>query len=140
MRTETQGDSMASSVRPVVDAFYAALQAGQVDALAELIERNFAPDAVLWRPDSLPGGGRTEGPEKIRQFFAAAASGGGLSSLKASRVIESVVDGTADVIVELTVLLGGFPVHAVEWWTGSGGQITELRAYYWDTAGMLGPS
>jgi hypothetical protein len=41
------------------------------------------------------------------------------------------------VFAEVSLNLGGTATSAVEWWTFNSGQVSSLRAYYWDTAAIL---
>ena len=86
-------------MRPAIEGFYRALFARDTERIGQMVDEHFAPDAVLHRPESLPGGGRTEGAGRIKRFMVGAATmqGGPLdvSEMKIARVIEGGGDEVA---------------------------------------------
>ncbi|MCG7632817.1 nuclear transport factor 2 family protein [Gordonia McavH-238-E] len=115
--------------------FYSAMANGDVPLLERVIAEDFAAAATLARPESLPGGGVLNGPEAIVGFLRRAAG-------KAPLVVDdiSVADDGSRVFATVTITLGGTKSTALEQWTMDDGKVTSIRAYYWDTAAMLGPS
>jgi ketosteroid isomerase-like protein len=131
------GQSSSDTLRPTIEAFYEALFSKDADLVSRIVDEHFAPDAVLHRPESLPGGGRTEGTDAIKRFMAGATkmSGGPLDVADMS--IATVVEGDGAVAVELAFPFAGQPAGALELWTISDLKVQSIRAFYWDTAGML---
>lgn len=122
--------------------FYAAVNAEDGDAIAELIAAKFAADVELIWPSSLPYGGTVRGAAKLgRLFFAMAGAPAPVGPDKVSVV--SIVDGGDQVAARLefdwyapgsnTAIASG----ALELWTFVDGRVTEIRAYYWDTAELI---
>ncbi|TPG32394.1 nuclear transport factor 2 family protein [Mycolicibacterium hodleri] len=126
-----------SDARSLVIEFYDALAAGDVSAVVAIVEANFADDAVLTRPKSLPGGGQTAGAGRIARFMKGAASAG-LPVQVVGVYGASAGDGT-NVFADVTIDMGNGPIRALEWWTFVDGRVTTLQAFYWDTAAMLAP-
>ena len=124
-------------MRPAVEGFYRALFARDADRVGQMVDELFAPDAVLHRPESLPGGGRTEGASRIKRFMVGAATmeGGPLdvAEMKIARVIEG---GGDEVAVELEFPFAGRPTGALEVWTVRDHKVQSIRAWYWDTHAM----
>lgn len=131
------GQTAAEDLRPPVEAFYEAMVARDGDRMAQIVDQHFAEGAVLHRPESLPGGGLTEGAGRIKRFMTAAAAmeGGPLdvATMNVARVIAS--PGT--VAVELEFPFAGKPAGAMEVWTIQDSKVTSIKAYYWDTAAMI---
>jgi ketosteroid isomerase-like protein len=121
----------------MVESFYDALFKKDGEQVAALIDEHFAPDAVLWRPESLPGGGRTEGAERIKRFMVGATKLSGPPLDVADMKVVSITEGEGRVAVELAFPFAGIDAGALELWTVADGQVTRVRAYYWDTAAML---
>ncbi|MEA2170757.1 MAG: uncharacterized protein QOF76_4057 [Solirubrobacteraceae bacterium] len=124
-------------MRDTVEAFYAALFGKDAEKIGSLVDEHFAPDAVLWRPESLPGGGRTEGAENIKRFMIGATKLSGPPLDVADMRIASITAGEDGLAVELAFSFAGIDAGALELWTIVGGKVTLLRAYYWDTKAML---
>jgi ketosteroid isomerase-like protein len=118
-----------------VRAFYDLLAQGRGDDVAKFVEGNFADDATLSRPESLPGGGSLTGSKGIAKFMRAAASG--VAGLTLRSVHQSPSSNGVSVFAEVALNLGGASTTAIEWWTFTAGRVTSLRAYYWDTAAVL---
>jgi len=131
-----------SDLRVMVDSFYGALNARDVESLGQIVDESFAPDAILRRPESLPGGGAMEGAAKIKKFMTAIATMEGgpmdVSALRVHEVIEHAGEEADHVVVELRFPFNGSPMSALEWWTLRDLKVVEIRAYYWDTAAMVG--
>jgi hypothetical protein len=58
--------------------------------------------------------------------------------MQIERVLESTSGDVDDVGVELSFAWNGTPTSAFEWWVVRDLKVIEVRAYYWDTAMMLG--
>lgn len=127
--------SFVTDTRSIVTGLYDALTAGDGAAVAAIVEENFAVDAVLTRPDSLPGGGATEGVGHIARFMKGAAAA--RPTVRIRGVYETSVGGVTDVFVDLTIDMGGGPVPALEWWTFAEDKVVAIKAFYWDTAALL---
>jgi hypothetical protein len=134
--------SEKSDPRLIVESFYGALTSGDASVLERVIDENFAPDAQLVRPGSLPGGGTVAGRERIKRMMTAVAADerGPLNvrHMCVARVLECAGEDHDDLGVELHFSWQGTPTSAFEWWVLRDLQVTEIRAYYWDTAMMLG--
>lgn len=124
---------MSDSPEHVVKTFYRAMATGDVPELERVIAQAFAPTATLARPESLPGGGVLTGSEAIVAFLRRAAG-------KAPLVVDdiAVADDGNRVFATVTITLGGMTATALEQWTVDDGKVSSIRAYYWDTAAMLG--
>jgi hypothetical protein len=142
MSPEAMQPAEKSDLRLIVESFYNALSARDADGVGAIIDESFAPEAILRRPESLPGGGAIDGAGKIKKFMAAvAAMEGGpmdVSSLKIHDVLEHAGEDGDSVVVELRFPFNGTQTSALEWWTVRDLKVVEIRAYYWDTAAMLG--
>jgi hypothetical protein len=130
---ERDAHEAGPSVR--VGEFYGLLADGRGDEVARFVAANFADNATLSRPDSLPGGGVLAGADRIGKFMRLAASGVAGVSLRSVHETQSS-DGVS-VFAEVAINLGGVDTTAIEWWTFSSEGVTSLRAYYWDTAAIL---
>lgn len=126
-----------SDERSIVTGFYDALAAGDVAGVVATVEENFADDAVLTRPESLPGGGATASAGRIARFMKGAASAG--LPVQVGGVYDAPSGDGTNVFVDLTLDMGNGPIRALEWWTFVDGKVISLRAFYWDTAAMLAP-
>jgi hypothetical protein len=118
-----------------VREFYDLLAHGRGDEVGMFVEANFAGDATLSRPESLPGGGSLTGAKGIAKFMRAAASG--VAGLTLRSVHQSPSGNGVCVFAEVSLNLGVAETTAIEWWTFTGDRVTSLRAYYWDTAAIL---
>jgi ketosteroid isomerase-like protein len=140
--TMTTGGTGWSDLRSMVEEFYGALAARDVAGVERVIDANFADDVTLTRPESLPGGGTLEGADRVKRLMSAVAGaqGGPLdpAQLRIERVLESTGEDADDVGVELSFSWNGTPTTSFEWWVVRDLKVTEIRAYYWDTAMMLG--
>jgi ketosteroid isomerase-like protein len=108
------------------------------DALILLVESSFAADAVVIFPDGLPYGGRIEGARRFARLLAGLASGA--SSIGPQRLrLDGLIAEGDEVVARLTFDWHASnrvstPSGALELWTFAEGKVTELKAYYWDTA------
>jgi ketosteroid isomerase-like protein len=125
------GTDAAARVRE----FYDLLIQGRGDDVAKFVEANFAEDATLTRPESLPGGGALQGAKGIAKFMRAAASA--VAGLSLQSVHQSSSPNEVSVFAHVGLSLGEAATTAIEWWTFTGERVTSLRAYYWDTAAIL---
>ncbi|KAA9160515.1 nuclear transport factor 2 family protein [Amycolatopsis acidicola] len=133
-----------SEASAVVTAFYEAVSKQDGDAVRSVVRDNFAEDAVLRWPESLPYGGSVAGKSKLERVLAGAASAGQTAGVQNLR-LTGVVDGGDTVAAQLEfdwrdpkserVVTG---TGAVEVWSFTGGRVGEIKAYYWDTAACLG--
>jgi ketosteroid isomerase-like protein len=124
---------MSYSPEQVVRSFYQAMGAGDVDSLRRVVSETFADSATLARPESLPGGGVLNGAAAIVRFLERAAG-------KAPLTVDDVVvaDDGQQVFATVTIVLGGNKTTALEKWVFDAGRVVSIRAFYWDTAAMLG--
>jgi hypothetical protein len=125
----------ADAAAVFVKTFYDMVAAGRGDDVAALVEKGFAPDASLSRPESLPGGGLVSGANRIAKFMrlaAPAVSGLQLRSVHVCQAAEEI-----NVFAELQLALGDTTTTALEWWTIRAAQVTSLKAFYWDTAAII---
>jgi hypothetical protein len=126
---------IAANAEAHVREFYDLLAQGRGDDVASFVEANFAEDATLSRPKSLPGGGSLSGARGIAKFMRAAAAG--VADLTVRSVHRSPSSNEVNVFAEVALSLGGTATTAIEWWTFTPAGVTSLRAYYWDTAAIL---
>lgn len=135
------GEGAYDNLRPTIEAFYDALIGRDGERLGQIVDEHFAGDAVLERPESLPGGGRTAGAGRIKRLLAGAAGmeDGPLDveHMEKAQVLEC---GSEHVVVELRFPFAGEPTSSLEWWTVRDLKVVSLRAFYWDTAAMLAAS
>jgi hypothetical protein len=137
-----------SDPREVVERFYAAVSAKNVDAIVQLADDRFAPDVVVREPESLPYGGSYEGLEKVKRLFTGLASP--RSPIDAEQMViaeimeaVSVADHLNHVVVAIrfpwTVPGAEEPLQtkALEWWTFTDLKVTEIQAFYWDTGACV---
>jgi hypothetical protein len=130
-----------SDMRLIVESSYDALRARDGQLVGEVVDEHFAPDAALHRPESLPGGGVTGGADKIKRFMVAAATMDGpldISKLEVHQILEHAGEDGEHVLADVRFPVPGGTVNALEWWILRDLKVAEIRAYYWDTAAMLG--
>lgn len=126
----------------IVSRFFGAIAEHDHDGLGELIDRCFQPGAVAVIPASLPYGGRVETAARLRTMFQRVASGPGPAGPQ-SIAVRGLVDGGDRVAVQLDfdwrVPGTGHDVAsgALELWSFVDGRVSEIRAYYWDTAALV---
>ncbi|MDQ1478918.1 MAG: hypothetical protein QOE62_4147 [Actinomycetota bacterium] len=138
MQHDRDDSDAPAAAAALVENFYALLTSGDAAAVAAFVSNNFAADAQLIRPKSLPGGGVRSGVERIGRFMSAAVAGGSGLELRSVHVAPGV--GSVAVFAELGLAIGESNTTALEWWTYTGGRFTSLAAYYWDTAALLAPT
>jgi ketosteroid isomerase-like protein len=143
MATQPGTCPRAASPEAVARAFYEALVAGDADTVGALADRWFAPDAVLELPPSLPYGGRVESAHRLRRMFTAMAAGAIPAGPTGLRVVSVTGDEESAAVrleFDWVATSGAEPVTsgALELWTFTEGSLTEIRAFYWDTAALLG--
>lgn len=124
---------MTLDLRTVASRFYRAMSSGDTADLSALIDSSFADEVTLSRPESLPGGGNLVGRDRVTRFVTRAA---GRAPLHVKQMMESAA-GT-DVFAHVEVRIGAEPVTALEWWTSDGTAVLSVRAFYWDTAAIVG--
>ena len=134
--------SAADTREGVVRGFYAAVAAGDTDAISSVLDDHFADDAAIEWPASLPYGGRVEGAHRLRVVFADMVSGRSAVGPGPLDVLSiSVGPGTVAAQLGFTFLTPGdaadVPSGALELWTFTAEKVSEIRAYYWDTAEIL---
>jgi ketosteroid isomerase-like protein len=113
--------------------FYDAMASGSVEDLEEALSENFVDEATLSRPESLPGGGVLAGRPAIAAFLRRAA---GKAPLAVNRIMTDA--SGANVFATVTITLAGQDIEAIEWWSFEGGSVVSIRAFYWDTAAIVG--
>ena len=128
-------DTTGSDAASRVQGFYELLAQGRGDDVAAFVEANFAEDAVLSRPESLPGGGSLAGAARIAKMMRAAAAG--VTGLSVRAVHSADAADSVQVFAEISLQLAGAETTALEWWTFTGSQVSSMRAFYWDTAALL---
>lgn len=128
----------------IVADFYAALSGGDPEAVAALIDAQFAEDAAIEWPPSLPHGGRIEGSRRLRGLFSGIAKAGDQAGATNLTLVRTIGDG--DHVVawiafdwknpgsDVTA-----PNSALEVWSFSEGLVREIRAFYWDAAAITQP-
>jgi len=123
----------------VVRAFYDAVATGDSSALSEIVATSFREDASITWPEGLPYGGRVEGSRRLARLFAGMASSP-VPVGPAGLEVVSIVDGGAQVAAQLEFRwhapgsAESIASGALELWTFDQGLVSEIRAYYWDTA------
>jgi ketosteroid isomerase-like protein len=126
----------------VVSGFYDAINAKDGDALGALIADHFALDASIVWPASLPYGGTVSGAAKLgRLFTSMLAAPAPIGPDKVS--VLGLVDGGDQVAAQLSFdwfapgSSSSIASGALELWSFADGLVTEIRAYYWDTAELV---
>lgn len=131
--------TMSGSNEDVVREFYRAVTAKDGVGIKELIENHFSDDVTIVWPESLPYGGSISGAGKLARVFgrmAAATEPAGASDM----VVVDVVDGGDRLAARLEFdwyapgSKEAISTGALELWTFTAGRVSEIRAYYWDTA------
>jgi ketosteroid isomerase-like protein len=136
---------MTQSSTEIVTDFYHAVGAQDADALAAAIDANFAEDAAIEWPASLPHGGRIEGARTLRKMFAGIANPdapAGVTNLKLVRALGDSADVAAWITFDWKHPDGTIaPNSAVEMWRfDADGKAAEIRAFYWDTDAIARPA
>lgn len=126
----------------LVRTFYRAVASHDGAAVAALVAEHFAEDVTLHLPGSLPYGGTVEGRRRLERAFRGAAEAPEPVGPTGLEVLDVVVGGDR-CAVQLRFdwhAPGGGVVTgtgAVELWTFDGGLVTDVTAYYSDTAACL---
>jgi ketosteroid isomerase-like protein len=134
----TTANNARSGGSEVVQQFYEAVGKGDADTLTTLVAENFAEDARLVFPDALPYGGTHEGAKRLGKMFAGMASNPDAGGPGELALIDMIDDGDK-VVARLQFTWtapgasGSIPHEALEMWTFADGEVTEIRAFYWDT-------
>jgi len=130
---------LSTAPSDVVRAFYDALDRRDAEAITGLVSRSFHEDAAVVWPEGLPYGGRVEGSRRLGKVFAGMTARSQPVGPDGVEVV-SVIDGGDQVAAQLTFRwhapgsTGWVRSGALELWTFDGGLVSEIRAYYWDTA------
>lgn len=126
----------------VVASFYTAVNAKDATAISTLIADHFAPDVSLIWPSSLPYGGTVTGSGKLGRMFAGMlASPVPMGPDQVS--VLGLVDGGSQIAAQLSFdwfapgTSESVASGALELWSFADGLVTEIRAYYWDTAELV---
>jgi ketosteroid isomerase-like protein len=127
----------------LIRSFYGAVAGRDGDAVAALVAGHFAENATLRLPGSLPYGGNVEGRRRLERVFRAAADATAPVGPTGLQVLD-IVEGGDRCAVQLRfdwhAPSGGGVVPgtgAVELWTFDGGLVTDITAYYSDTAACV---
>ena len=130
--------SAASGPASVVRAFYQAMSAGDGEAVRAVVRDRFADSVTLSLPESLPYGGVLSGKRKLERVLPAAAAGSaGVQNLRLAGLVDGGDRVAAQLEFDWYTAAGALCVAgtgAVELWTFTSGLVTEIKAYYWDTA------
>ncbi|WP_459547421.1 nuclear transport factor 2 family protein [Nocardia sp. X0981] len=135
--------SSASSARSVLERMYRAeeeyLAAGGPGAASfASMAPFFSPDVVLWQAAALPYGGIWRGHGGLERFFLAMSA-----TWERFEMVEQSFLSDTDPLVVLTHVHArsratgrelDFPI--LQTITVTGGRITEIRPFYWDTAAI----
>jgi ketosteroid isomerase-like protein len=136
---------MTDTNADVVREFYRAIAERDGEALAQLVQQRFAPEATVVWPDSLPYGGTIAGSRKLAKVFAGLASAPSPAG-PSGTTLTDLVDGGDRLAAQLEFEWRapgsetGVASGALELWTFADGRVQEIRAYYWDTAACLAPT
>ncbi|XVQ15855.1 nuclear transport factor 2 family protein [Spirillospora sp. CA-255316] len=132
--------SPAAEPASVVRDFYRAMSEGDGVAIRALVRERFADGATLCWPESLPYGGSLSGRTKLERVLGAATDAVEPAGVRNLR-LTGLVDGGDRVAAQLEFdwysaggVLAVAGTGAVELWTFASGRVTEIKAYYWDTA------
>lgn len=123
---------MTMNLAAVAASFYDAVASGDLPALNAVLSSSFAKNAVLVRPESLPGGGTLNGRQRIVRFMERAAGKAPLVVLG----MEVNPTGT-DAFAHVEITIAGRTARALEWWSAVDDEVISVKAFYFDTAAML---
>lgn len=126
----------------IVSTFYASLAAKDGPAVNALIVENFAEDATVHLPESLPYGGTISGRSTLANALGGMASSPtpvGPANLVVSELLSTESSVAAHVQFDWFApgSESGVPSQAVELWTFRNGKVQTMRAFYWDTAALV---
>jgi uncharacterized protein len=124
---------VGDEVRTLVDRFYAASLAADIDAVANVL----AEDVVIIEAPSLPYGGAHTGRPQALALLSQLYSGIDLDSIPPPEVLAGGDRAAAFVEVAFRHPDGGTNViSVVETFRVRDGRIVEIKPYYFDTAAM----
>jgi hypothetical protein len=140
MVEETSAEDRVAMARSVVERYYSLIDASNVEGVDAFVVDTFSADSSVSRPESLRGGGRLAGLERVRRFSrSAAAHSGGPGAMRVGAVFERLTENGMDLVVELQFRIGDVWSRALEWWTFEEGLVVSIQAFYWDTAALAPP-
>lgn len=126
--------------KQAVRAMYEALTGGDPASAFTVMQAVFAPDVVVYQPDSLPYGGVYHGFEGFLGMMATAAG----RHFDSGRIgLEKMVADGDNVVVRWRYPFRAsaddefVDVEVNEWLTFRDGKIIEARPFYWDTAQLM---
>ena len=132
---------MSTDKKPIdlVREFYNAVRAKDIDTIGRIIDIGFSPDVVVKLPSSLYYGGQYRGASEIKRLFTGLAHP--KSAVNAETLVVEHIIGTEEYVASVLTFEwrgrgGGEPLRTgnAEWFFFRDGLITELCAYYEDTA------
>jgi ketosteroid isomerase-like protein len=127
----------------LVRSFYRAVAGRDGVSVVALVGEHFAEDATLRLPESLPYGGVIAGRSRLERVFRSAADATepvGPAALQVLDIVEGGDRCAAQLRFDWRAPGGGGVVSgtgAVELWTFAGGLVTDITAYYADTAACV---
>jgi ketosteroid isomerase-like protein len=122
----------------IVREFYAGVIAKDLDCINAMIDTYFAQDAIVRMPQSLYYGGEYRGQTALKQLFSGLAHP--KSAVRADSMRLERVCGSGDCVATILSFewrgRGGDKLltRNTEWFTFEDGRITEILAFYEDTA------
>ncbi len=129
--------------RQIVEDFYSAIPARDVDKLAAVIEDGFAVEAVMRLPNSLPYGGVHSGRHTIKGLVTALLRTKTPMVLPESIRVVRVADAGDSIVVEAEFewLAPGaakpITMRAMEWLVFHDNHVIDIKISYWDTAACV---
>jgi ketosteroid isomerase-like protein len=122
-----------TTAREIVEAAYAAIGSGDVDAFIALL----ADDCVLEEPAGHPAGGTWTGPDAIREAFPGIAGALGLRGVSVTGIVAEGDTAIGLIDVLLTSRSGAESTMSVaEVWEVRDGKAVRIRPHYWDTVAL----
>jgi len=126
----------------VVRSFYEAITNRDAAVIAHLAEHVFAPDIRLVMPESLPYGGTVTGAATLGTMFTRML--GAPAPVGATKIVVADIVDAGDLVAARIEFdwyppRGAEPVPsgALELWRFTGDRVTDIAAYYWDTAALV---
>lgn len=132
--------TVEASNASVVREFYEALSARDAETVRRVVREHFAEDATFTWPPSLPYGGTVVGRAKLERMLGGAAASPALVGAQHLRLNDLIDDGgriAAQVEFDWYAPNDAGELNdtgAVEIWTFAAGLVSNVKAYYWDTA------
>lgn len=132
---------MSTDKKPIdiVREFYDAVRAKDIDTIGRIVDNGFSPDVVVRLPSSLYYGGEYRGGSEVKRLFSGLAHP--KSAVNADTLVVEHIIGTDDCVAAVLTFEwrgrgGGEPLRTgnIEWIVFRDGLISELFAYYQDTA------